>query len=462
MYQHKTLYQKTSIGRVMRWAITQESNTLTYEWGYIGSENQQLQTENVQATSRTTNIEQASLIFDRKVKTRKQNGFKDSEQEAQMVDAKSDFTFDPFPSAFAPAKPIAVKPTENPDDDPKEHRPNKAMKDLMAAGKLIAQRKANGVRCFYVRFEDKPDTVNDMFDESEGITQTNSKIFTRKIKDCSGHFESLKIHLDSLPIPANTILDIEVTLGGGFTDEQFIIVNSMTPNTKPAEANRIYNQWLKDNPNKPLIGFLFDIIFWDGENIYQLPYEDRLTYMESVYRMNGENLHDYQGDVNKTEAIWLPQSIEISDIEDFNDIVAIMIKQDWEGLVLKDISASCEFWLNGKPKRPKGNWKWKNVKEEDCFIIEVLPEKGDDSRVGSLALGQFLSDGTLLHCGNAGSGLTDNDAYSAWDWVGRVIKIQYDYRLPKNSSGEICFRNPRIIGLHKDKTKHECIFEKEI
>jgi hypothetical protein len=461
----KSLYQKTSIGRIIEWTIIQDCGILTYKWGYLGSDNLQTQIEEVKPSGKNGTLAykdseaQATLVYDRKIKSRKLNGFFDTEQSALVADASQDFKFNPFPTSFAPAKPIAEKPTENKHDDPQKHRPNKLIKDLIAHRKLIAQRKANGIRAFYVRFENQETVKDGMFEEECG-RNINSKMFSRKIKDMSEHFIKLKNHIDLLPIPENTILDIEITLGGGFTDEEFTIVNSMTPNTKSQESNSIYNLWLKNNPNKPLVGYLFDIIFWNGENVYKLPYEDRLTYMQLVNDMNCKIINLENDNIN-SERIHVPMNLEIYNLDEFERIINLMTRERWEGLVLKDLSASCEFWLNGKPKRPKGNWKWKNTRETDCFVIEVLSEKGDDSKAGSLTLGQYLVDGSILHCGNAGSGLNDNDASSAWSWVGRVVTIQYDYRLPKNTLGERCFRNPRVCGLHPDKTKDECIFEEK-
>ena len=152
--------------------------------------------------------------------------------------------------------------------------------------------------------------------------------------------------------------------------------------------------------------------------------------------------------------------INIPENMEFGEAVKRMKKEDWEGLVLWDKEMRSDFWLNGKPKRLVGCWKWKNTVEEDVFIIECVPEKGNKDLVGSFEVGQYDSEGRVIHCGKVGSGeLKDEQKTDAWSWTGKVIIIKYESRHEPNSKGEICFQHGRFNSLHPDKTKDECIIE---
>lgn len=438
----KDLFQKTAINKVLKWSISIEENILTYTWGYVGSCNIQTQIEEVKEANRPGTLsyktpqEQAQILFDRNIKERIKFGYKETEEEAERSNVSLDFTFDPFPMGFAPAKPISKKPC----DENIEDSLNKKLRLINANGRLVAQRKANGIRAYYITRPNK---------QSENLMEedlNNNLLFSRKMKDISEHFLYLKTHLDSLNIPEYTILDIEVTLGGGYTDEQFRIVSSMTPNTSPSESMGIYKKWLSKYPEASIVAVIHDVIFDSGENIYNKPYEYRYEKCK----------HYAQISLNKSNNTKV--RLETPEIyKDFSSALNDMKNGKWEGLVIKDLDAGSEFWLNGKPKRPQGCWKWKNTKEEDCVILDVIPEKGNDNLVGALVLGQYLN-GELIYCGQAGSGLTDLTSEEAWGWINKVITIIYDERMPKNSNGEYCFRNPRLGDLHPDKTPEECIF----
>ena len=457
---HAILYQKTATGRLMSWEVFQEDNVLIYKWGYVGGVIQE-QREEVSGIKQGTAAEktpeeQATLILLRKVEERKLNGYKDSINEAYNSNPISDFKLYPLPTSFSPPKPISSKPCLDKEDPIKKKLPNKVIQDLIDQKRLWAQRKANGVRCYYVVAENPEFEIEEESDSlfpeekisEEIITKT---LYSRKIKDVSQHFKPLKDLLDLLPVPPNSIIDMEVTLGGGYTDEQFRVVSSMTPITKPYEAMSIYRNWLIRHPNDPLIAYSFDVIYWDGVCVLNQEYEKRyniamdleLNYM----RCNFEEIQE---------------KFSIPDNMLFKDAIPEMESERWEGCVLWDKKMKSEFWLNGKPKRLKGCWKWKNTKVADCVIADVIPEKGDENLVGSLYLHQFDSEnGKIIQCGQAGSGLSDEDKSNAWGWIGKVVKIEYDERMPLNINGERCFRNPRILGLHEDKTSRECLFEEE-
>lgn len=320
---------------------------------------------------------------------------------------------DQMPTTLTLPKPISAKPcTDN-------GKPNREIQALIDANRLWAQRKANGVRCYYV------------------VSDSSKTLYTRTGNDASEHFAPLKVILDDLPIPVGSIIDMETTLGGGYTDEQFRAAGSMVPNTSPERAAVIYADWLRAHPQKPLAAYAFDVVYWGGVEVIGSAYEERFAILEGM------------DDVD--ESFTIPENMT------FCAGTAQAAAEKSEGCVLWDRKMKSRVSDDGRPKRPRGCWKWKTVKHADCFIVEVRPEKCVADRVGSLVLAQYDAMGRRVECGRVSAGLSEVHKTEAWGWNGRAVKIQYDERMPTNARGHRCFRNPRLCGLHEDKTQIECI-----
>jgi len=439
MFQTKTFYQKTLTGKIIAWKITQKQDKLVYEWGYTDSSHWQKTEEYIKPihegtiANKTAEVN-ATLVFERKIQKRLDAGYFPTEEEAGKTTINIDL--DNLTKAFSPAKPISSKPCLDKKDPTKSQIPNATIASLIKEKRLWAQRKANGCRGLYVK------------------TENNSYFLSRKIKDISKNFPILKSKLDDLSIPSGTLLDMEITLGGGHTMTQAIAVSSMSPNTKPERAEEIYKEWLEKNPNDYLTSIVFDVIFFKGSSVISLPYEERYEILESLLPYHENNYPRHNG--NPFSYIIRPYIY--TDFQKANDIAK---EKNWEGLVLWDKEMTSEYTVNGKPKRIKGCWKWKSDKVADCFILDILPQEGNPSLVGALSIGQYDEKGKLIKCGNVGAGLTEETRQEAWQWKGKVAMIKYFERMKTNAEGEICFQFPVILQLRDDKPPGECIFEED-
>jgi ATP-dependent DNA ligase len=250
------------------------------------------------------------------------------------------------------------------------------------------------------------------------------------------------------------MIDMELTLGGGYTMKQALAVSSMSPNTKPERAKDIYKTWLENNPKDFLTAIVFDVIFFNGSPVIQLPYEERYRILESFIPYNEKDKPHHNG--NFFSYIVRPYVFK-----DFHEANKKARDNGWEGLVLWDKEMTSEYTVNGKPRRLKGCWKWKTDRMADCVVLDVFPQEGNDKLVGALALGQYDEKENIVKCGNVGSGINEVTEIEAWEWKGKVVEIKFFERMPENDKGEFCFQFPVIIGLKKDKTPKECIFDED-
>lgn len=420
----------------MEWSMTQDGDKLTYRWGYIDSDAVQEKVENVKALKTIDSLRHATDKFDREVQERLRSGYYKTQEEAEEGSAP-EMDFETLPTSMAASKPKNDKQCEDKQDPEKMHLPNKKLKKLEDEGKLWVQRKANGARMHYLR------------------GHNGSKLYSRTIHDASENFPQIKAKFDALDIPPCSLIDMELTLGGGYNNEQYLMVSGMAPDAKPETSKEKYEQWLKDYPAEPLMAIVFDVIFWGGVEYISKEYKERFEKIETFAPCDDLSASTQlsKGSIKGDAFIVKPKVWD--HIVDANKM---MIEGNWEGLITWDKTMKSEVRFSGKPKRPTGCWKWKNTKTADCIVLDVLPEKGDNARVGAITLGQY-ENGEIIKCGNAGSGLNDDTRLEAWNWKGKVVEIIYADRQKKNKAGERCFQFPVIAGLRTDKKTTECIFD---
>ncbi len=442
MFQEKTFFQKTAIGKMMVVKMSQHSDIIKTEWGYIDSDKWQEVEEKITSIFESTSAhktaeENAATVLERYAKKRIESGYYTSQEEAE--NASLTFDFDNLPKSFSPNKPVVAKPCLDKNDPIKCDLPNKAISILIKEKRFWAQRKANGCRCFYVK------------------SDKNSYLFSRKIKDVSKNFIGIKEEFDKLDIPPFSIVDFEAVIAGGDTKRQCDIISSMSPNTKPERAQGIYDKWMSEHSENDGIGaIVFDILFWNSEATVYGAYKDRYALIEKICPFT-----DTERDKSKNKIV-RPYNYTY-----FHEATTLMKENLWEGLVIWDNELHSDYCLNGKPRRPSGCYKWKNTKTADCFVIDLIPQEGNTSLVGSLNVGQFDESGAIIDCGNVGSGLNPDTRKEAWNWKDKVIVVEYNERMKPNDEGQICFQFPRICvdedkkPIRSDKTKEECIFEED-
>lgn len=132
----------------------------------------------------------------------------------------------------------------------------------------------------------------------------------------------------------------------------------------------------------PVIYYVFDIIYYDGESVKTKPLIQRKEILQNVLTPN-------------------PSSELLESYDSGEALFAEAKEQGLEGIMGKNLYAP---YLEGR--RSDGWLKLKNFKEETFYICGVTEGENDRSDTfGSLILGKMV-DGKLTYVGNVGSGFT--------------------------------------------------------
>lgn len=252
-------------------------------------------------------------------------------------------------------------------------------------------------------------------------------------------------------IPRDTILCGEVYIPNRTSKDVTRIMGSLPEKAISRQKNE---GWLHY--------YIFDIIKYDGKDMQNNGYEERLSI-----------IYHYIKNLN------LPNFIEIvSTVEGNNalDTVLSWINNGEEGAVIKKKDGI--FKANG---RPSFNYKIKKETDTLDFVIiapldpeyfykgkepETWPYKNDKGELitkaayynwyNGLSVGAYDDNGEIQYIGRVSSGLSDDMCKYITEHkneiVGQVCEIQA-MSLDKDA---LTFRHPFFVGLRPDKPKEDC------
>ena len=187
-----------------------------------------------------------------------------------------------------------------------------------------------------------------------------------------------------------------------------------------------------------VVATIWDIIpykdFVDGKS--NLPYSFRFDILKDM--LIGSN------------KIQLVQTEVVSDIETATAIFNQMLKNGYEGIILKDMNA---IWEN---KRSKLQIKFKGVFEIDLKVVEIQEGTGKYAgMIGSLLCES--SDGIIKV--SVGSGLTDDDRKLSKEfYLGKIVTINYNAKIV-NKQGEHSLFLPIYVETRLDKDEANASFD---
>jgi|TARA_B110000263_G_scaffold217267_1_gene203229 ATP-dependent DNA ligase len=419
-----TLYQKHLTGRLKHMAIEVKSNQIFTEW-WTSKEEEDGKKQNTKETisgknkgrsNETSDNEQAILEFERKIKRKKEEGYVENREDAVL--GEEAVVSSVLTQAFAPSKPISkLKEKDEPYD-----------------GNWLAERKHNG-SCILLH-----NTGNQLIGYTrriKPITEILSVI--PQIQEC----------LKLLPEESLVIGELVAIDSKGIEDPKVLkaVTTETTTETKAlAKYNSLIEEGYKFDYN------VFDILFWNGEDVTELPFTERLQ------------LTDIFG---KREVTIFTE-----------DMMKEAIQKNWEGFILRRPDDIITFTMNGKPKR-KGSYKFKFIETTDCIVTKVCPGSGKhEVRFARFRLAQyenspFFDEPVIVDCGWAGGGrlgeenmdlitadliqkgyeLKKNNLEEK-DWF--VVELEYQSRQSRNDKGQLCFEFPIIIRTREDKPLNEC------
>ncbi len=378
--------------------------------------NETISGKNKGRSNETSDNEQAILEFERKVKKKKEEGYVENREDA--VIGETAVVSSILTQAFAPSKPISKLKEK---DDPYD-------------GNWLAERKHNG-SCILLH-----NTGNEQIG------------YTRRIKPITGILSvvpQIKDNLKLLPDESLVIGELVAIDGKGIEDPK--VLKAVTTETTTEEKALLkYNSLIDEGYQFDYK--VFDVIFWNGEDVTELPFTERLE-LTSIF--------------GKRE------------VSIFNEKMANeATKKDWEGFILRRPEDIITFTMNGKPKR-KGSYKFKFIETTDCIVTKVCPGSGKhEVRFARFRLAQyekspFFDEPVIVDCGWAGGGRLGEENMDLItadllkkgyelkksnlqekDWF--AVELEYQSRQSRNDKGQLCFEFPIIIRTREDKPLNEC------
>ncbi len=459
----RELYQKTKLGKIRKIELSLDGNKLTTKWGFVDSLlDPQETTDTIKESyypghaSYRSEEEQAKIEFHRKYDRLIREGNKPTLEEAQRSDPNIDLILHPLTSSFRPSKPISKKPCLDSNDPIKCNIPNRAIQKLIDNGRLICQKKYNGIRALLVKAEG----------EFYLYMASSNKLGCKNFPWVIDYFNNYAKDY----IPDDTMIDMEVIAGDGSHIKEFEILKSMKPNTLPATAEQIADRYLENNPESTLGVGIFDVVFWGGSNVLKLAYYERQEMAMDVVshaennKMNNPLLFTLNGrkiDSNKIKSEFPWSS------SDLNEGIKKVDVHGWEGLVLRDKLAISEYSISAKWFRPIGCWKWKSLKTGDFIVVGTREGTGANSGMASsFELAQYDKHpddgGVLVSCGACGSGITDDMIEDGLEsYIGQVVEVKFFSRYKDTAKNIPSLQFPQYCGVRDDKLPSDCVMSED-
>lgn len=144
-------------------------------------------------------------------------------------------------------------------------------------------------------------------------------------------------------------------------------------------------QQYKEDPSHPIIYYVFDLLFLNGQNIMHLPLIQRKEMLRLL-------LHDYQDGVIRYCDHVAGRG---------NAFFKQVINMDLEGMIAKHIDSEYSIGVRSR------QWlKIKNQNAREAIIAGYTRPKGSRRHFGALILGEYL-EGKLTYIGHIGTGFND-------------------------------------------------------
>ena len=315
------------------------------------------------------------------------------------------------------------------------------LKDAMMNGEYFAQRKWDGASYIFSKDEN-------------GEVGLHSRTVSRKTGTFSEKSENVPHIIKVLnKLPNKTMVIGEVAYPWGTSKDTTTIMGCL-----PAKAQA-------RNLENPISYYIFDLLWFDGEDWTSKPAEERIKQLQEIYEK-----YIYEDDYVKfCEPVF----------ENINDYLAEILLNGGEGIVLK---------MKNKPydtegKRPAWHTiKVKQIDTTDVVIMDIeMPTKeytGKDPEnypyrdeegnpvnrlwyhgwANAIVIGAYNNKGELIKIGTVASGLTDEMRQDLAENPDKYIMNVAEIEAMSIDKKACTFRHPRFIRMHGDKIKEDCTF----
>lgn len=325
---------------------------------------------------------------------------------------------------------------------------------MIASGDYLISRKYDG---FWYQLEKIDDDHIYLFSRSKS---RKTGELTEKI-ECVPHIKSW-----AKLLPDDTILVGEVYVEGGKSNNVTSIMGAL-----PARAAA--RQYDTDEYGGPLHYYIHDILRCDGQDLMELPLEERID--QYLYYWIGD-LFSHEEYIHAAEYYSSKEDDTLFTYVDFHTYIDDVFADGGEGVVLKNRH---EGYQPGK--RPTFNKKVKTETTFDVFITGfVEPEKEYTGK--EIETWSYWVDGTavtkayhngwkagikvgvwdgdkIVSVGTISSGMTDflrqDMAENPYNYMNKVVEIQ----AMSVDKTEHTIRHGRLMRIRDDKTDVECTLE---
>lgn len=318
------------------------------------------------------------------------------------------FTFDPLPKGFKIAKPIQ-------DGEYDENE----IYELEKQNRLIIEVKDNGWKTLDIK------------------AGGQIKIYTDGPRLITDRIPHLAEELRARKLPDKTFLLSESRMVVNGQDDRgrvSAVFNAKTSVEKALVAQKIFKMRL----------MVFDIAFWNGRFLLNEPYIERLNLIQKLLEKDGY--------------IRPPEVLNAT----FDEAKQLVLKNDWEGVVLYDKEFRSSFRLDGgNPERPDGCYKWKPLYEGDFIVRDFFPSEKDPSAFKEILLLQIdPKTGEEIDCGKHGTfSKKDREEIQALFRKNKPFVVQFEYEARTENNK---LTNKRFICIRYDKKWRDCIMPAKI
>ena len=269
----------------------------------------------------------------------------------------------------------------------------------------------------------------------------NIRLMSRNNKEWTNHFADIVAEIKKISVK-NLIFDGEIVLldENQTSDFQFL-------------QNSI-------GLNKPFIYYIFDFLYYDKYNLMSLSLIERKKILKQIIlSTNADNL-------------------QFSDyiVGSGSEVYKNACEMGLEGIISKEIHGQYE------EKRTRSWLKLKCSKRQEFVIGGYSPPQGSRDYFGSLYLGYYDKKGSLIYCGNVGTGFTQNSLNEIHSQLKKniIAKNPFNIKPPGVTTakwvkpvlvGEVEFsewtsegmlRHPSFKGLRSDKPANKITREPEL
>lgn len=410
------LVKKTQLGQPIFLQLTLAGDTVSREYGHVGSDNIQSTANtctgvNIGKANEKSPEQVAEEEYLRLIKTKTKEGYIEvpSLDDLSILDQTGEtLDLDNIPESFCISKP--TKTISIP-----------AINKLLKSGNGKFFVKYNGIGHFILI-----------------RTDGDIRIFTRRWCDHTLKYPSIVEEVKSQKYPNGTLFYSEFMIDPQLQIPHMTAFLLMSQISKADVADGV----CKDEVPKSLAlqekhrvrAALLTILYCDGKLAASFPYQTIL---------NSLNLKS--PDISAGKSIFVPKEVPIKSGEEATRL-ARENKEQIEGFVLWDTTKCVEITMNGKPNRCAA-FKVKPQGDTDVIADGYAPGKGRfQGLVGSLKICQYDATGNRIDLGTVG-GLTDADRDpDSWQFP-CVIEVKYDQRFPDTGK----FQFPRFSKRHEDK-----------